>query len=78
MSPLTFQILLHYYYAGYDWDFKTDTHVSSRNFLIREGLIEKDSAAIPPKEFRITEKGGFFIDTALNLPMPVMKWEMPS
>lgn len=76
MTPLHMEILLHYNCRPGDWDCPTQTHSDYVMEHLKAGLLEpyKDPAR---QKFCISERGEFWLNAALNLPLPVSKWEIP-
>jgi hypothetical protein len=78
MSPARLQYLLHCYCirSPYDQYLEKDWH----EFLLSEKVIEPDDNQPftgEPMIFRTTEKGKFWVEAILSVPMPISRWEIP-
>lgn len=51
------------------------TYKKQKDILINEEMIKEDISV--SYEYRITEKGRFWLEYVLNFPFPTQKWEIP-
>ncbi len=68
MTPLHLNILLHYYSHDDDWVMPTQTHLDYAQNHLDDGMLTKDHNR--KTKLAITDKGRFFIDYILSLPLP--------
>jgi hypothetical protein len=82
MSPLALKVLLHYYTtpAQFDKNKAHDLEIEAIEGFIRDGLLRDREGAAPEgyDRLEITEKGTAYCEAILNLPLPIMKWLIPS
>lgn len=77
ITPLTLEIILHYYAHARDYregDFSAPAVREVVDCLISEGMLDNDADPEHPSRFRITEKGRFYIDFLRAVPFPVMRY----
>jgi hypothetical protein len=84
MTPLHWQLMLHYYAIAEPYAEQNPGHANSlavkeyRHELETWGLIKFDPTS--GSNYRATERGEFLVDhlTKIPLPLPVQEWRMPS
>ncbi len=75
MTSLQLDILNHYYACGSIYEFENNTtRLAQAGDLVRSGLLD---LVDEPKMFNITEKGTFFINHILNMPLPEAMFHIP-
>lgn len=74
MSPLSCEILLHYYSRAEDFrsgDFSAPAVRDSIDWFLKESMLERDGGDMA---YRITERGRAWVDHILSRPFPVNRW----
>lgn len=83
MSPFQLEILLSYHYSTRDYlspGRSYEAMVEALRDLCELQLLEENAnAANDPGEtkYKLAPRGKAYVEFVLNLPLPVMKWEMP-
>lgn len=79
MTPLHLEILLWYNSRGRDWDCLTALHGDYRGNLVDEGLLDynKKAETISDASYIITDKGRFWLQSVLELPLPESTFVIP-
>lgn len=81
MTPLQINMLLHYYAIAEPYAVREQEHANSpavheqRHILVNWGLIKVDITN--PSGFSVTDKGLVYVEAICNIPLPVMRWEIP-
>lgn len=81
MTPLQIRMLLHYYaiaepYAIHEVDHANSPAVREQlQHLINWGFLTTDLSN--PSGYTVTDKGLVYVEAICNIPLPVMKWEIP-
>lgn len=81
MTPLHWQMLLHYYAIAAPYAESDPGHANSLAVkaytaeLLQDGLIRADETS--GSGYRATERGEVLVDHICNLPLPMQEWRMP-
>jgi len=78
-SPLEIQILLHYYVSRADHPNLgyPALHDVVENFLSKGLLVERQQGDSGDGAYEITDGGRLYVQTLMDVPLPVQKWVMP-
>lgn len=80
MTPLQIEILLHYYAISEDYregDFSAPAVRDAIDEFRHElNLLELD-ASDGEREYKLTRRGEFYIESLLKIPLPVSEWKIP-
>lgn len=79
LTASAFEILIHYYWTPVDPDDMVggDIPYTSAKELEAAGLLEVNKDRNPPGLWTLTERGLFLARHIVNLPLPVVTWQMP-
>jgi len=82
MTPLHWQMLLHYYAIAEPYAASNPGHANSlavkacTKELIERDLIWADASS--GSGYRATERGEFLVNHICGLPLPISEWRMPA
>lgn len=82
MRPIDIEVLLHYYTRADDFRQGDFTAPAVRelidSFREKYGLLEHTPEGVGGRSaYRLTERGKFYIEALLAVPLPVSKWIIP-
>lgn len=78
MSPLQIEILLHYYYSRQPHIYTgSDSAAEAFGYLVGNDMLRDRFSGMPciagELRYELTDKGRFYIEYILSLPLPVEK-----
>lgn len=82
LTPLHIDIVLHYHARASDMtNLEAPAVRQYVNELVESGILAPRDIGLrnmlDHRSYRLTEKGGVWLDALLSLPFPVQKWAMP-
>lgn len=80
MTPYEFSILLHYHVRCDEYDdLGAPAFPDTFQWLIECGLLAKRHVvSAHGSSYETTDKGRFWLDAALNTPLPEQRWVIPA
>jgi len=75
MNAITLGILLHYYWSPEVYPSRgSQTEINGVHWLIKHGYLDANQ---DKDACKITLKGECYVKACLDLPEPIMSWNMP-
>jgi hypothetical protein len=79
MTPLHLEILMWYYTRGAEYPYEgNETRIGYAAELQRDGLLCSIAGDKLGRSYAPTDKGKFWIEQVLALPLPIQRWVMPT